>query len=69
MFKALNTSRSGKLSLDEFYEIFEVCDLKWKARPHSSFFAIFTLDKTKVISEQFYISYTFAHCFDISINN
>ncbi|KAL4223541.1 Two pore calcium channel protein 1 [Mactra antiquata] len=32
MFKALNTSQNGKLSLDEFYEIFEVCDLKWKAK-------------------------------------
>ncbi|XP_060581859.1 two pore channel protein 1-like [Ruditapes philippinarum] len=31
MFKALNTKKNGKLSLEEFYEIYDFCDLKWKS--------------------------------------
>ena len=30
MFKALNTDKTGKLSLEEFYNIYDVCDLDWK---------------------------------------
>lgn len=32
MFKALNTNKNGKLSMEEFYYIFDRCDLKWKVK-------------------------------------
>ena len=30
MFKALNTEKTGKLTLDEFYNMYDVTDLDWK---------------------------------------
>ena len=30
MFKALNTEKTGKLTLEEFYKIYDVTDLDWK---------------------------------------
>lgn len=33
MFKALNTQKTGKLTLEEFYQIYDVTDLDWKVRP------------------------------------
>jgi len=30
MFKALNRNKNGKLSVEEFYDVYAVCDLKWK---------------------------------------
>ena len=32
MFKALNIEKTGKLSLEEFYNIYNVTDLDWKVR-------------------------------------
>ncbi|XP_052214317.1 two pore channel protein 1-like isoform X2 [Dreissena polymorpha] len=32
MFKALNTQKNGKLSLEEFYNIYNICDLAWKPK-------------------------------------
>ncbi|XP_052230503.1 two pore calcium channel protein 1-like isoform X2 [Dreissena polymorpha] len=32
MFKALNKQKNGKLSLQEFYKIFNICDLAWKPK-------------------------------------
>ena len=31
-FKALNVSKSGLLSLDEFYALYDIANLKWKVR-------------------------------------
>ena len=50
MFKALNTDKTGKLSLEEFYNIYDVCDLDWKVGGDSS---EYNIDK-KVLNHRIY---------------
>ncbi|CAG2121729.1 unnamed protein product, partial [Medioppia subpectinata] len=39
MFKTLDTNRSGYLTLNEFYDIYEVCEFKWESKNTTEWFA------------------------------
>ena len=37
MFRLLNTSHSGLIDVNEFYQIYDVLDMKWRVRDEEPF--------------------------------